>query len=73
MYSDLVLKPTLNYVKAELIVNCFVVLFTLAVVTLRVFGRCTGPGLWWDDYLVLLAMVGFGKNATPRIYLADKI
>ncbi|KAI9170702.1 hypothetical protein HJFPF1_00172 [Paramyrothecium foliicola] len=55
MSTELVLKPVLDYVKAELIVNCIIVFITLSVVTLRVVGRCNGPGLWWDDYFVLLA------------------
>lgn len=57
MLSPVVYKPVLGYVKAEIIVNCVFVLITLAVVALRVVGRVNGPGLGWDDGMVLLATV----------------
>lgn len=53
----LVYLPILNYVRAEIIINCFVVTLTLAVVCLRVLGRLSGPGLWWDDWMVIGATV----------------
>ncbi|KAM0541681.1 hypothetical protein ACHAPJ_013157 [Fusarium lateritium] len=50
-----VFLPVLNYVKAELAINCFIVLLVLCVVTLRVIGRLMGPGLGWDDGFVIFA------------------
>ncbi|KAF4968985.1 hypothetical protein FSARC_3639 [Fusarium sarcochroum] len=50
-----VFLPVLGYVKAELAINCFIVLLVLCVVTLRVIGRLMGPGLGWDDGLVIFA------------------
>ncbi|OTA98892.1 hypothetical protein M426DRAFT_325598 [Hypoxylon sp. CI-4A] len=50
-----VFKPVLGFVKAELAVNCIFVFLVLLVVTLRIIGRLSGPGLGWDDGLVLLA------------------
>ncbi|PCD34196.1 hypothetical protein FGRA07_08514 [Fusarium graminearum] len=47
--------PILGFVKAELAVNCFIVLLVLAVVGLRVVGRLAGPGLGWDDGFVIFA------------------
>ncbi|PGH19220.1 hypothetical protein AJ80_04085 [Polytolypa hystricis UAMH7299] len=47
--------PVLGFVRAELIVNCVVVFSVLTVVTLRVIGRIIGPGLGWDDYLIIFA------------------
>ncbi|KAF7557628.1 hypothetical protein G7Z17_g585 [Cylindrodendrum hubeiense] len=47
--------PVKGYVKAELIINCVVVLLVLAVVSLRVLGRIRGPGLGWDDGFVIAA------------------
>ena len=54
-----VFLPVLGYVKAELIVNCVVVGLVLLVVGLRVLGRLLGPGLGWDDYLIILSVVGW--------------
>ncbi|RGP77172.1 hypothetical protein FLONG3_4687 [Fusarium longipes] len=50
-----VTMPILGFVKAELAVNCVVVLLVLMVVGLRVLGRLMGPGLGWDDGLVIFA------------------
>lgn len=59
MPSPEVFLPVLGYVKAELIVNCVVVGLVLVVVGLRVLGRVLGPGLGWDDYLIILCPVGW--------------
>lgn len=49
--------PVLPIVKAHLIINCILVLLTLAVVVLRIVARFdSGIKLWWDDYLILLAV-----------------
>lgn len=53
-----VYMPILGYVKAELVINCLIVLLVLIVVTLRVIGRLMGPGLGWDDGFVIFATVG---------------
>ncbi|KAF5567050.1 integral membrane protein [Fusarium napiforme] len=50
-----VFMPILGYVKAELVINCLIVLLVLIVVTLRVIGRLMGPGLGWDDGFVIFA------------------
>ena len=50
-------KPILGFVRAELIVNVIFVVLVLGVITLRVVARVNGPGLGWDDGLVLFAMV----------------
>lgn len=55
--SAQVFYPVLDFVKAELVVNCFVVLLVLVVVTLRVVGRLMGPGLGWDDGFVIFSTV----------------
>jgi hypothetical protein len=57
MEHPTVFKPMLGYVRAELIVNCVIVFLVLIIVSLRVLGRYRGPGLWWDDYLVIFAVV----------------
>jgi hypothetical protein len=44
-------------VRTELIINTIIVLITVVVVCLRVVGRLAGPGLGWDDILVILATV----------------
>lgn len=64
-----VFYPVLGYVKAELIVNCFVVLIVLSVVALRVIGRLAGPGLGWDDAFVIFAAVRTLplRNFGPRL------
>lgn len=46
-----------GYVRAELIINCIVVTLVLMVVSLRVVGRVRGPGLGWDDRMVMAATV----------------
>jgi hypothetical protein len=57
MAKPSVFYPILGYVKAELIINSIFVLIVLLVVSLRVTGRVMGPGLGWDDGLVLVATV----------------
>lgn len=57
--GPVVTKPMLGYVRTELIINCIVVLVMLVVVSLRVTGRVLGPGLGWDDGLVIVATVCF--------------
>lgn len=57
MEHPTVFLPMLSYVRAELIANCVIVALVLIVVSLRVVGRLRGPGLWWDDYLVIAAVV----------------
>ncbi|KAH7018909.1 hypothetical protein EDB80DRAFT_599929, partial [Ilyonectria destructans] len=47
--------PVKGYVRAELIINCIVVTLVLVVVSLRVVGRVRGPGLGWDDRMVMAA------------------
>ena len=47
----------LGSVRAEIIVNCVLVFLVLTVVFLRVIGRFMGPGLWWDDGLVVFTLV----------------
>lgn len=49
--------PILGFVKVELIINCIIVFIVLSVVTLRVVGRFIGPGIGWDDTLVIFATV----------------
>ncbi|CAJ2502386.1 Uu.00g097800.m01.CDS01 [Anthostomella pinea] len=53
--SSLVHYPVLGYVQAELIVNCVVVFLVLVTVILRIAARLMGPGLGWDDWLILFA------------------
>jgi hypothetical protein len=49
--------PVLPTVKAHLIINCILVILTLVGVLLRMVARFeSGMKLWWDDYLILLAM-----------------
>lgn len=57
MAKPSVFYPVLGYVKAELVINSVFVLIVLLVVSLRVTGRVMGPGLGWDDGLVLVATV----------------
>ena len=59
MPSAEVFLPIVGHVKTELIVNSVVVALVLLVVGLRVLGRLLGPGLGWDDYLVMLSVVGW--------------
>ncbi|KXJ87145.1 hypothetical protein Micbo1qcDRAFT_32455 [Microdochium bolleyi] len=47
--------PVLDFVRAELIVNCFVVLLMLVVVSLRIYARVRGAGIGVDDILILIA------------------
>lgn len=49
--------PVLPIVKAHLVINCVVTLLALVAVGLRLFCRfLSGAGLWWDDYIILLAV-----------------
>ncbi|KAB5511577.1 hypothetical protein GE09DRAFT_685682 [Coniochaeta sp. 2T2.1] len=49
--------PVLPIVKVHLIINSVLVLLTLLVVGLRMLCRFeSGVRLWWDDYLILLAV-----------------
>lgn len=58
MLQPEVFKPVLGYVKTELVINSIVVFFVLLVVGFRVAGRTLiGPGLWWDDWLIIFATV----------------
>ncbi|KPM41040.1 hypothetical protein AK830_g5523 [Neonectria ditissima] len=50
-----VFLPIKGFVRAELIINCIIVFIVLVVVSLRVTGRILGPGLGWDDGMVLIA------------------
>lgn len=44
-------------VLVHIIINCVIVFLTLLVVGLRMLARyLAGANLWWDDYLVLLAV-----------------
>jgi len=49
--------PVLPIVEAHLIVNCILVFLTLVTVGLRLLARFeSGAKLWWDDYLIILAV-----------------
>ncbi|KAF5680014.1 integral membrane protein [Fusarium heterosporum] len=50
-----VFMPILGFIKAELAINCVIVLLVLVVVGLRIVGRMMGPGLGWDDGFVIFA------------------
>lgn len=50
-------RPVLGNVLGELITNCVIAFFTLIVVGLRILGRRLGPGLGWDDLLVVITTV----------------
>jgi hypothetical protein len=54
--------PVLPIVRNHLIINCVLVLLTLAVVGLRLTSRhLSGVKLWWDDFLILAAVpLGIG-------------
>lgn len=57
--------PTLGIVKAHLIINCILAFITIVVLGLRLYARHrAGAKLWWDDYLILAAMVGCPKGGT---------
>ncbi|KAI6486176.1 hypothetical protein MCOR13_009507 [Pyricularia oryzae] len=51
-----VFLPILDVVNDHLAVNSVFVFLVIVVVSLRVVGRCIGPGLGWDDALVVAAM-----------------
>lgn len=63
-----VYMPILGFVKAELVVNCVLVFLVLTTVTLRVIGRLNGPGLGWDDYMVIFATVCSSPYAPQPIF-----
>ena len=49
--------PVLPIVKVHLIINCVLAALTVLVVGLRIVTRfLSGAGLWWDDYVILLAL-----------------
>ncbi|KAH7021451.1 uncharacterized protein B0I36DRAFT_425109 [Microdochium trichocladiopsis] len=50
-----IVAPMLDFVRAELIVNCLVVFVMLSVVGLRTYARINGAGIGLDDILILLA------------------
>jgi hypothetical protein len=61
--------PVKDFVKAELIVNCLVVLLVLTVVSLRVFSRLSGGILGIDDWFIILAApLGVGSKYTPQSF-----
>lgn len=72
MPSVEIYKPVLGFVRAELIVNCAIVFIVLVVVSLRVLGRIAGPGLGWDDGLVILATVCPPAKDCFRYLVVDK-
>ncbi|KAI2471602.1 hypothetical protein F4781DRAFT_429289 [Annulohypoxylon bovei var. microspora] len=47
--------PIKGFVRAELIINIIFVILVLFVIALRVIARLNGPGLGWDDRLILFA------------------
>jgi len=56
MFDYVEFEP-LPIVKVHLIINCVLALLTILVVGLRLIARfMTGAGLWWDDYLIMLAV-----------------
>lgn len=61
-----IFMPTLGYVRDHIVVNSVIVLLVLVIVTLRVIGRCMGPGLGIDDALVLFATVGQSELGLQR-------
>ncbi|KAJ1325334.1 hypothetical protein MN608_10046 [Microdochium nivale] len=61
--------PVLGFVMAELIVNCFVVLLMLTVVSLRIFARVRGAGIGVDDILIMVAApLGVGMLICQGFY-----
>ncbi|KAI0109286.1 hypothetical protein F4776DRAFT_657259 [Hypoxylon sp. NC0597] len=69
MAVPVVYKPVLGYVKAELVINCVMVVLVLVTISLRVYGRLSGPGLGWDDYLVMLATpLGVGMLISQGLF-----
>lgn len=49
--------PVLPIVKIHLIINSALAGLTVLTVGLRLVARfISGAGLWWDDYLILLAL-----------------
>ncbi len=54
---DYVSFPVLPIVKAHVIINSVLGLLAVVVVVVRFVARTrSGAGLWWDDYLILLAL-----------------
>lgn len=57
MALEYVEYPVLPIVKVHLIINSIVVFIAVLVVGLRIASRfLSGAKLWWDDYLILLAL-----------------
>ena len=53
-----VVFPTHSDVRAHLIVNCVVTFLLIAAMAGRITARTIfGVGLWWDDALILVALV----------------
>ena len=54
--------PIVPVVRTHIIVNSILVAIAVVILGLRLFARIvTGAKLWWDDYLILLAMpLGIG-------------
>ena len=49
--------PMPPMVRTHLIINCVLVFLTLVVVGLRLVSRfMSGANLWWDDWLIILAI-----------------
>ncbi len=52
--------PTRPDVLTQLIVNCVVGFVVLVIISSRLAARFVlGAGIWWDDALILFALVGF--------------
>ena len=55
--TGVIFRPILGFVLAELVINCIIAGLTLIVVCLRILGRRLGPGLGWDDFLIIIVTV----------------
>ena len=55
--TEVIYRPVLGFVLAELIVNCIIAGLAVLVVGLRILGRRLGPGLGWDDFLIIIVTV----------------
>ncbi|KAK3374546.1 hypothetical protein B0H63DRAFT_418684 [Podospora didyma] len=62
--------PVLPIVSAHLIINCIITFLAVTAVGLRVLTRYqSGAKLWWDDYLILLAVPqGIGMLVIQGMY-----
>lgn len=58
-----VFLPILGFVRTQIIINCVIVFLVLVVVSLRVAGRLMGPGLGWDDGLIVFATVSWAYRS----------